>query len=124
MHHVDPTATLALALLPVCLCVCVCLLCSRSLSCLVRFMCRLADPHIVQHIGHGASTWQLILALDYERHNTASPWKPYIASLKKPDSPLWWSEEELGAFQSDAIVGEIQVRRVSRSGPALAFFRV
>ena len=47
------------------------------------------------------------MALDYERHNRWSPWRPYLAALPDPTSPVFWSDAELDGLQSLLLKQEV-----------------
>lgn len=64
-----------------------------------------ADPEIGEYCQPG-SLWTVILALEHERHNTSSHWRPYIDSLPDPTSPVLWDNASLAGLESPALVAE------------------
>ena len=75
------------------------------------------DEHVRQHTGppDSGDIWALTLALEYERHNPWSPWAPYISSLPRPSSPVWWRAAQLKELPSAAADAVAVVRRDVRT---------
>eukprot|EP00040_Diaphanoeca_grandis_P007247 m.40205 g.40205 ORF g.40205 m.40205 type:complete len:518 (+) comp18412_c0_seq1:273-1826(+) len=67
----------------------------------------LEGDEYIKSICPKGDSWALILALEYERHNRFSPWRPYLDALPHPTSPLFWTSGQLRQLQSEAAVAEI-----------------
>ena len=71
-----------------------------------------SDPLVGKALQRGQD-WSLIVALDYERHNPWSPWKPYLSTLPAKPSPIVWDDAVIAELESPALIGSIGELRVS-----------
>jgi hypothetical protein len=54
------------------------------------------------------SLWTVVLAVEHERHNASSHWRPYIDALPDPTSPVLWSESQLVPLESPTLTAEVR----------------
>ena len=73
-----------------------------------RFAAIAADPQLAP-FWEGRAELTLAFALEVERHNPSSTWRPYFESLPEayPTQPLFWTAAQLEQLQSPWVVAQI-----------------
>jgi len=61
------------------------------------------DP-VVKALIEEDETWSVVIGMEYERHNEYSPWKEYLHFMRKQESTIWWTKEQLEALHSQRIM--------------------